>query len=86
MTRRNPVAKHANTFNRAATHRDRKKDMYKDIDNDEYEFEECLEEEDFVECPYCGTDQYRGQAHLGGLGNLNHYRCRHCGGQWENAS
>ena len=70
MTRRNPVAKHANTYNRAATHVDRSK---------EPEAEPTIEEDDFIECPACGGDQYKGQAYLGGLGRHDHYRCRYCG-------
>lgn len=31
--------------------------------------------EDIIECEYCGGEAY----HMGTLGNMAHYRCRHCG-------
>lgn len=77
MKRRNPVAKHGRRFNTGGAHEDkRRKAMYKDIDNDDYDFEE---EEDIVICPSCGTEQAHSVSHIGNLGVIEHHRCRHCG-------
>lgn len=34
-------------------------------------------------CPYCDSTQHKGECFLGGLGLLNWFRCRYCGGQWS---
>ena len=47
------------------------------------EQQENLVCEEEVECPLCLTPQPKAEAELGGLGNLIHYRCRYCGGQWH---
>ena len=77
MSRRNPVAKHANTYNKAATHVDRSKEP------PDYDLEEEIMAAEFVECPHCYAEQHGTAAYIGSLGSLRHYRCRFCGGQWS---
>jgi len=36
-----------------------------------------------VNCPACGSLQFAGEASLGSLGNLLHFRCKQCGGMWS---
>ena len=41
----------------------------------------CEHVNTFPECPSCGGDLQS----LGTLGNLEHYRCRHCGTTWDDS-
>ena len=36
-----------------------------------------------IRCPWCSLFLRRMDALIGRLGRLNHYRCRHCGGQFS---
>lgn len=36
-----------------------------------------------ISCPACAAEQPAGEALLGTLGRLSHYRCRFCGWQWS---
>jgi predicted RNA-binding Zn-ribbon protein involved in translation (DUF1610 family) len=36
-----------------------------------------------IACPMCGNNQDKATATLGQLGNMIHYRCRHCGWDWH---
>lgn len=38
---------------------------------------------DTVVCPMCEDEQLAEAVLLGTLGNLNHYRCRCCGWDWQ---
>ena len=42
-----------------------------------------LEAAPMIRCPWCSLFQRRVDALIGRLGRLNHYRCRHCGGQFS---
>lgn len=48
-----------------------------DDDLDFYGFE--AEEVVTVRCPSCGTEQDSQYSSMGGLGRLEHHRCRYCG-------
>ena len=38
-----------------------------------------------IRCSWCSTVQAKTQAVLGQLGQLIHYRCHYCGGQFSKA-
>lgn len=44
---------------------------------------EFHDEEPLVICGWCGAVQRDVEARLGVLGNLTHFRCRACGGDWH---
>lgn len=41
-----------------------------------------MNDETTITCPVCEIRQFIGDAVLGTLGRLTHYRCRCCGMQW----
>ena len=51
------------------------------MDEDDQDLDNLLDA--VLECPGCGADQQTGEALLGVLGQLSHYRCRYCGWQWS---
>lgn len=40
-------------------------------------------EPEIILCPLCGRAQDEAECFLGHLGQLTHYRCRYCGGQFS---
>jgi len=72
MKRRNPVAKHAPTFNKGGPHEDKR-------DQDDLDLEEALDEFEAHECPMCGYYNDGVESFMGHLGRTEQHRCRACG-------